>query len=168
MPYLQGGKYSPVQVTEMEKMKIGFTGSSKVVTLVQEISLKELLLRWKLQSQVPPGFKLKAHHGDCIVADAIFHEICLTLNIPLIGHPPIDEKKRAFCQGFSEIWEPKEYLERNKDIVNEIDILIVAPDSYEEKLRSGTWSTYRYAKKLHQKIYVIYPNGVVKPEKYEE
>lgn len=146
-------------------MKIGFTGSSTKVTVTQEISLKELLLKWKLQSQAPPGFKLKAHHGDCIEGDARFHEICLQLSIPVIGHPPLNDKKRAYCEGFTELWEPKEYLERNKDIVNQTNVLIALPDSYEEVLRSGTWSTVRYARKLCRDIFIIYPNGVVVHEK---
>ena len=42
------------------------------------------------------------------------------------------------------------YLERNKNIVNAVDFIIAAPDG-PEKVRSGTWSTVRYAKKVGTK-----------------
>lgn len=47
----------------------------------------------------------------------------------------------------------KPYLERNKDIANEgIDGLIAAPSGWVEELRSGTWATVRYARKLKRTI----------------
>jgi hypothetical protein len=40
------------------------------------------------------------------------------------------------------------YLQRNKDIVNNCNYLIACPYSNKEQLSSGVWSTIRYAKKL--------------------
>ena len=54
--------------------------------------------------------------------------------------------------------KPKPYLERNKDIVDETGLLIATPKG-EEIVRSGTWSTIRYARKNHKKIIIIMPNG---------
>jgi predicted Rossmann fold nucleotide-binding protein DprA/Smf involved in DNA uptake len=58
--------------------------------------------------------------------------------------------------------EPLPYLERNHAIVNESDFLIAAPDG-PETLRSGTWATVRYARKVGKRVLVIMPNGEILP-----
>lgn len=83
------------------------------------------------------------HHGDCVGADAEAHEIALSRSYTVIVHPPIDDRLRAHCKAH-DIREPKEYLARNRDIVDEVDFLVAAPNG-EEKARSGTWYTIRYA-----------------------
>lgn len=97
------------------------------------------------------------HHGDCIVGDWLAHRIGRELGLRMIGHPPDNPKKRAFCD-FDEIRPEKPYLERNRDIVDETDVLIGMPDG-PERLRSGTWSTIRYGRKTrgNDKVRVIFP-----------
>lgn len=130
-------------------MKIGFSGTQEGMTPAQKKQVTSLL-----------GFGIEeAHHGDCIGADADFNELCIGLKIPVILHPPTDPKKRAFCSnGVINILREKAYLTRNKDIVNTCDHLIATP-SGSEVLRSGTWSTIRYAKKVGKPVTVVYPNG---------
>ncbi len=70
---------------------------------------------------------------------------------------------RNFSKG-DETRKPKPYLKRNHDIVDESDILIGFPSSEEERLRSGTWATVRYARKTGKRIYIIFPDGKVKQE----
>jgi hypothetical protein len=127
-------------------MIIGFTGTRNGMTDEQKKNVGEALV-----SMEPT----EVHHGDCIGADAEFHDICLTLkkimNIRIVIHPPKDEKYRAFCEGADEIWAKREYLDRNHDIVDCSDILIGAPKG-EETLRSGTWATIRYARKKNMTI----------------
>lgn len=43
--------------------------------------------------------------------------------------------------------------------------MIATPSSKEEELRSGTWSTVRYARKLRRPVTLIYPDGSVVEEK---
>lgn len=129
-------------------MIIGFTGSQKGMIVEQCDALIELLTLLK------PS---EAHHGDCIGADAIFHEICLALKIPIVLHPPIDESKRAFCEDAWITHPAKEYLVRNHDIVNTVDLMFAVPNTREEKQRSGTWATYRYATKINKPLYLITP-----------
>ncbi len=100
----------------------------------------------------------EVHHGDCKGADKEFHDICQSNNIKIIIHPPSDNKARAYCVS-EYILPEKQYLDRNRDIVNETDVLIAFPSSEIEELRSGTWSTIRYAKKINKKIILVYPNG---------
>ena len=100
----------------------------------------------------------EAHHGDCVGSDANFHNEASILNIKTVIHPPINNKMRAYCQG-DESRIVKPYLARNKDIVNETDMLIAFPPTKKEILKSGTWSTIRYAKKINKKVLIIYPDG---------
>lgn len=143
-------------------MIIGFTGTQTGMTLKQMNEVNSLFKELKLTV---------FHHGDCIGADSEAHDFAV-LYFRLIKmidstvgkiviHPPINNSKRAFCKALT-IREPKEYLTRNKDIVNESDILIATPKEDTEQLRSGTWSTIRYARKMNKKIYIILPNGLLK------
>ena len=55
--------------------------------------------------------------------------------------------------------EEKPYLDRNKDIVDETNILMACPNKAEEVQRSGTWSTVRYARKVGKAVLIVYPSG---------
>ena len=131
----------------MIELKYGFTGTRSGLNDSQKKSIIKLL-----QQNINNG-SIEIHHGDCVGADKDFHDICVSLSdkIKIIIHPPTDNKLRAFCKS-EFIEKEKSYLERNKDIVNKSDILIACPFSSEEQLRSGTWSTIRYAKKLNKNV----------------
>jgi hypothetical protein len=135
-------------------MKIGFTGTRKGMTSEQKTEVRHIL------ELLMPS---EAHHGDCIGADTDFHELVLlaslqlSLNTRIIIHPPIEWKHRARLVGYS-YHEPKPYLDRNKDIVNDSHFMIATPEG-PEKTRSGTWSTVRYARGKNRPIVVVYPNG---------
>lgn len=133
-------------------MIIGFTGTQKGMTYFQKQQVELLLL----------GIEGEFHHGDCIGADAEAHDIAEKY-LKCIIHPPINNDKRAFKKA-NIILEPKEYLDRNKDIVKACERLIATPEEYQEQLRSGTWSTVRYARKMKKLIAIIFPNGVRKFE----
>jgi hypothetical protein len=97
------------------------------------------------------------HHGDCIGADAtadaeVYRIFGSLTKKPVIHiHPPINGAKRAFCPihrpGFEVVvHEKKDYLVRNRDIVDACDTIYAMPrDPDKMELRSGTWSTVRYA-----------------------
>jgi hypothetical protein len=57
------------------------------------------------------------------------------------------------------VHEPKPYRVRNRDIVRDTETLIATPSEPVELLRSGTWSTVRFARKLGRAVWVILPNG---------
>lgn len=128
-------------------MHIGFTGTQKGMTVKQLEDLKVILSELNLTDTI--------HHGDCIGADAELHKLCSNMIVPVILHPPTDPSKRAFCSGICLL--PKPYLTRNKDIVNSSDYLIAAPNTAKETLRSGTWSTIRYARKLGKRVVILQP-----------
>lgn len=98
------------------------------------------------------------HHGDCVGADAQAAEIAREVGYLIHGHPPDKDSQRAFFPS-DILYEPKPYLERNKDIVLSSEMLIATPKEREEQKRgSGTWATIRFAlKNPPRSVDVIYP-----------
>lgn len=140
----------------MVLVKYGFTGTKNRLRNSQKNSIIH-----QLQTEINKGNNIEIHHGDCVGADKDFHDICScpllknSIKIKIVIHPPIDNKLRAYCQS-NFICEEKTYLERNKDIVDDTEILIGCPYDNEEKLRSGTWSTIRYAKKNNKLVLLFF------------
>lgn len=97
------------------------------------------------------------HHGDCKGGDAGAHEIARKLGLHVVGHPPTSNGLRAFCV-CDELQAAAPFLTRNRNIVHETQLLIACPDG-PERLRSGTWTTIRFARKLVRPIIIITPVG---------
>ena len=129
---------------------IGFTGTRKGMSDSQRATLRRLL-------GLLEGMATQAHHGDCVGADAEFHELCRDI-FKIQIHPPLKQKFRAFCESVEFEHPPKDYLVRNRNIVDACDILIATPHTAERR-RSGTWSTVRYARKQEKPIVVVSTNG---------
>lgn len=97
------------------------------------------------------------HHGDCVGVD---EECARAFRGETIAHPPDNVSLRSSF--FSDIIMPaKPYLDRNRDIISSIRYLTAAPDGFQEKRRSGTWATIRYAKKVGVPVFIVYPDGSV-------
>jgi hypothetical protein len=88
-------------------------------------------------------------HGD-----ADIHNIAVFLGIRTVKHPPLNANKQAFCICDEEC-VCKQYLDRNRDIVDETDILLAGPRTDKEEFRSGTWSTVRYARKCGKVVEIL-------------
>jgi hypothetical protein len=130
-------------------MVIGFTGTRKGMTTAQRDAVAAVLRT--LNATV-------LHHGDCVGADAQANEIARALGLRVVLHPPDDGRHRAFCRA-DEVRSPRSYLVRNHDIVNDAQVLVATPGQQSEVMRSGTWATIRYARKLGVRTVVIYPSG---------
>lgn len=127
--------------------KIGFTGTQRGMTRRQVVALRQLMTG-----------ATELHHGDCIGADAQADAIARIFGVPVVIHPPENPSKRAFtAQGGDTVWQPLPYLERNHDIVDECDVLIAAPKTPNEELRSGTWATVRYARRIGRPVNILTP-----------
>lgn len=100
------------------------------------------------------------HHGLCIGGDAHGHQIARDLGYWIIGHPPTNPVLRADLE-CDELRPEKPYLVRNKDIVDETIALIAVPSEPEPQPRGGTWSTFRYARKIGRPTVLILPNGKI-------
>lgn len=140
-------------------MKIGFTGTKDGMTDAQKLKFDLFIT-----SLSPTEF----HHGSCVGADDEAG-IIVKKNKPncqIVLHPPIKTTLKADSY-FDVSREPKDYLVRNKDIVNESDVLIATPKEHNEQLRSGTWSTIRYAQKINKPLICIFPDGTYKCEGFK-
>lgn len=124
-------------------MKAGFTGTRLGMTASQ----KEALARYLQELKVS-----ELHHGDCIGADQEACEIAQTLGIPTVCHPPDKSNLRAYTKNTATN-TPKPYLVRNRDIVNETEVLLAAP--HETRPSNGTNYTINYAKSLGKTVLVL-------------
>jgi hypothetical protein len=131
---------------------IGFTGTQAGMNDLQKRLLRETILTVRAEG---PG---EFHHGDCEGADAEAHDIAEALGFKTVIHPPSNPAKRAWKNGTT-ILTTLPYLDRNHAIVDATEILIATPKGNEEELRSGTWSTVRYARKIKRPHIVIRPDG---------
>jgi hypothetical protein len=147
----------PFMVGLLPVVSVGFTGTRDGMTASQSRVTLEVL------QEVQPQ---QAHHGDCIGADTDFHRLIrdYLTGVMIIGHPPKEQRNRAF-NGFDIMREPKDYHVRDKDIVYESQLLIATPKG-EEYVRSGTWTTIRFARERMSAIKIIWPDGSVKDENF--
>lgn len=149
---------------------IGFTGSRSGLTSAQADTVWALIHYRDFYG----------HHGDCVGGDAEFDALCK--RAPncrgIIQHPSTLANLRAHCAPrypHDVVREPKDPIARDEDIVDETSLLIAAPKTAKPVLRSGTWTTIRYAQRLiHsdavrgeklgittplQELVVVLPNG---------
>jgi hypothetical protein len=129
---------------------IGFTGTRDGMTPAQVRIFVELLI------QRCPA---ELHAGDCTGADEQAAHIAVALRIPVICHPPTDQKQRAHFKYYASHEPAAPYLERNHRIVDRTTFLIACPKEEHQILRSGTWATVRYALGFHRRVVLIFPNG---------
>lgn len=131
-------------------MNISFTGTQLGLTSFQAEKLQNLLKEYRSY-----GYEW-FHHGDCIGADAQAAEIARILGYKLHKYPCNIASKQANTDA-DKINPIKPPLDRNRDIVNASNILIACPKEMHEIMRSGTWATIRYARKVKKLIHKIAP-----------
>ena len=136
-------------------MKIGVTGTRSGATLYQIESVYKFLNKCVEFCQSRDEI-IELHHGDCVGADADVTSIASSLGIRLISHPPIKEDLRAFVNS-QETRDPFSYFERNRHIVDEIEILFVVPYQMSRQTSGGTWYTYDYACKKNKHVKIFWP-----------
>lgn len=139
--------------------RIGMTGTRKGMTLEQKATFFQIIFKNR---------PLQFHHGDCIGADSDGHYQARVASrqivalggqrIWIVGHVPDKDKTRAFCK-VDEAREPLPYLVRDKNIVTETELLLACPADFIEIVRSGTWTTVRYAREQLKPIIIIRPDG---------
>lgn len=129
-----------------DTVRVGFTGTRHGMTAAQKATVWELL-RYDEVTEV--------HHGDCVGADGDFHDICHG-KWPVIIHPPLDPKLRAWCDG--DRLPEKHYLERNRDIVAACDWLIATPKEARDT-GGGTWYTIKRAIDTGRLVTIVWPDG---------
>jgi hypothetical protein len=122
-------------------IKIGFTGLRFGMTPPQKVAITRL--------EVFTTKVLEAHHEDYLGSDADFHHfireidqgIRIIIHLCIPANHPDDTTLRAFCKG-DHTSEPKSFFARNRDIVDETDMLIATPAIKKET--GETWYTINY------------------------
>lgn len=130
---------------------VGFMGSRQGLTEPQKQTLRELL------RHLAPS---EAHHGDCVGADAEFHDLVKEFapGATIVIHPPTRDEFRAHKSAHH--WQhPQDYLTRDQAIVSRCDLLIAAPGTFQAVQPSGTWETVDFARAVNKRTLLILPDG---------
>lgn len=136
-------------------MIIGVTGTRNGMNEIQKNNVTEFLRKSREELELEM-FTLR--HGDCVGVDDEVAKIAHNLGYVTFSHPPVNDTLRAFHESdFSA--SPKSHFSRNRDIVDNSDLLIVVPMDNERKSKGGTWYTYDYAVKKNVPVRVFYPDG---------
>lgn len=138
----------------MRPLRIGFTGTRDGLAPEQADSLTSLFGRIHGQ-----GMFSEFHHGDCVGADEHAHLIACYLQVPVIIHPPMKTTLRAYCAGAYRMRTPRPYLDRNRQIVTDTDLMVATPNSYAAYPGSGTWATIAHAREQDRPVFLVYPDG---------
>lgn len=135
-------------------MIIGFTGTRRGMSEWQRLMLLTILTH-----RCEIGAINEFHHGGCLGADAEAHVLVRNMTpYTIYVHFPENRKYEARLPGPFVSMGRKPYLVRNEDIVKVCDLLIAAPLTDKEQIRSGTWATIRMARKLGKALIVIHPD----------
>ncbi len=130
-------------------MKIGVTGTREGMNETQFKELHEYL------KQFDPA-TTELHHGDCVGVDVQVAELAMLLGFRVVCHPPESDHLRAFHKSH-EFRQSFGYLKRDRNIVDETDLLLVVPLQDEWQPEGGTWYTHDYAKKKGKNLVVFFP-----------
>lgn len=123
-------------------MVIGFTGTRTGMSYAQRQQFAQIFgLLMRAAEQL--GVGITFHHGAAAGADM---QACALAEhdglVSIVAHPAGNDP-----------------LARNRDIVAESDMLIAAPLTDLEEVRSGTWATVRYARKAGKPVIMLSRGG---------
>lgn len=134
----------------------GFTGTREPPTGKQKDRAIGILLARQF---------MEFHQGCCVGSDEMAAEtVVRKLDRPILhAHPPKDKKllSRRAVDLSDVLWPAKEYLARDRDIVESCGVLVATPRTMEEEQRSGTWATIRMARKKRRYLIIIWPDGTI-------
>jgi hypothetical protein len=141
-------------------MKIGFTGTRNGMTDPQKAAFKLLACR-----RSPTEF----HHGACLGADADAEGMIVCDHV--VAHPgkPASGARNPYVSESAvaaahEVRPVQTHFARNRNIVDETDILIATPWQTERPAKGtggGTWYTIEYGEKRGKPVHIIWPDGAV-------
>lgn len=131
---------------------IGITGTRKGMTYEQHQKFVRLISRAMAAGPVV------LRHGACVGVDHQVHLYAREGNIPVVIHPPTNTKSMMPLDNYGYCLKPKDYLERDRDIVDNSDVLWAFPDGPRRK-GSGTWYTVCFAEMQKKPVYIVYPGG---------
>jgi hypothetical protein len=137
-------------------MIVGITGTREGMNERQRQEVRQVLhdLAYEAgRDGIVPHF----HHGDCRGVDVQAAAMAREFGYVIVCHPPKLTEEQGYFGG-NIIHPPKGYLERDRAIVDAVDVLLVVPKENEWQPRGGTWYTHDYAVKMDVPVSIFYPN----------
>jgi hypothetical protein len=138
-------------------MRLGITGTREGMTAAQRQFFRDFLKVTQVNA---------FHFGDCVGVDDQAADLVSRMKnaeLPekplIVCHPPASDSLRAFNKNADSTLPAKTYEERNRDIVNACDLLVVVPKQEQIAASGGTWQTYDYGVEIGKPILIIWPNG---------
>lgn len=142
----------------MRKAIYGVTGTRHGAVKEQKASL--LIRIAKITEKLDGRFEPWLIHGGCIGVDIQTHLICKGFGWKTWVLPGPYGPDPACCDA-DEMEENRPFIERNHLIVDRCGAMHALPDRHTEVMRSGTWATIRYARKIRRRLVIIWPDGRV-------
>lgn len=163
-------------------MILGFTGTRAGLTPQQLAVLLPLVA-----TLGPDPLPIRIIHGGAVGADQEFDEILapaywargsgpgrlftaiLGITPPILVHPASQVRRDywlcdANYAALRSVLTAAPPLARNRLIIGAADRLLACPATPDEVLRSGTWSTIRYARQAGKSVTLVLPDGTVREE----
>jgi hypothetical protein len=142
--------------------QIGFTGTRHGMTPSQRSAVSAILE----EATHCAGFV--AHHGDCVGADAEFHDLCRMnpLSVIVVHPGPVDDLPNQAGRVGDSRRENLPHMRRNKNIVMSSTVMIAAPFEPVEQAYGGTWRTVEMTRKAKRPLAIVWPNGAVTKERW--
>jgi predicted Rossmann fold nucleotide-binding protein DprA/Smf involved in DNA uptake len=132
-------------------VRIGFTGTRRGMNEIQTTNLDKLLHQHKFSSRW-------FIHGGAVGADTQAHNIAKRFGYKIKIFPCHSTSLSLFADEMAPVMPP---LSRNRLLVLDCDLLVATPFEDEEVLRSGTWATIRFARRVKRKIILLFPSGMM-------
>lgn len=141
-------------------MRVGFTGTRKGMSIAQVFQLKDVLGYFYDVATLRRA-RPELHQGGAQGSDREARNIAHDFGYFTPWHPcpgvTLDDALIKECPGadfdkWLEVFPP---LTRNRNIVAASFVLVAAPLTDIEELRSGTWATVRYARKANTPVIML-------------
>jgi hypothetical protein len=143
----------------MSTRHVGVTGTRRGLSELQHEKAHGILYHMSRAL----GYRF-LHHGDCVGADLELDKMAKLMSLKTICHPPVNNRYRANTVGHALVMPCRPYLERNHDIVAEVEVMLAFPGEQQEVLRSGTWATIRWAASKAVTCMIVFPDGSIRVE----
>lgn len=149
--------------------EVAFTGSHSVrLTRERMSAIGDLLApRWQFPLAHQPRINRNHfHHGSCVNGDDQAGWVAHKMGYYIIVHPPLDDKLRAYSY-YDSMEKEADYLQRDRDMVDQSRFLISAPDHYVTEMpknrrgMGGTWYTTKYAFSVHRDGAFVWPDASI-------
>lgn len=135
-------------------MVIGFTGTRAGMSAHQVSQLRFMLGHLRDATN-------EFHHGGARGADRHAADIARACGFQVYWHPCPGVAREHGDVHVRDVWlEVFPPLVRNRRIVDAVDVLVAAPLSDREELRSGTWATVRYANRAWKPVLHLSRGGM--------